>query len=271
MNFAILRKLTRDALPLFLITFGGVLTLEILIVGVFNELAADLQQVLLSTAFIRRFITTILGAEIGDGLSPTGMLAFGFAHPVLYALSWAFLLATITRVLVSEIELGTADLLLTLPVSRFYIYASTAVVWLIAAVFLSLAPLVGTRLGVSFFGPNQDADFARLAVVSVNLFALNVCIGAVAMLISTWVSRRGMAIGIVLAFLLSSFLLNFLATLSQTARSVSGIGVLYYYRPLVVVRDSGWPIRDIIVLLLAGLVCWAIGAWRYSTKDIHAA
>lgn len=270
MNGAIIRKLIRDSLPLFAIVIIGVLVLETLIVGVFTELADDLQTVLLGTAFIRRFVTTILGAEIGDQLSVTGMMAFGFAHPVLYALTWAFMITTVTRELVGQIERGTFDLVLTLPVSRLSVYNSVTVVWLAAIVALSVAPLLGTWAGHWFFDVKESADFVRLAVVSVNLFALNVAIGGGVMLASSVCNRRGIAIGVVLGMLLGSFVLNFLATLSQTARHVSALGVLHYYRPLVVIRESGWPWWDMSVLVGAGIICWVIGAWRFAIRDIHA-
>lgn len=271
MNAALIRKLARDSLPLYAITLVGVLLLETLIVGVFNELAADMQKVLLGAAFIRRFVTAIMGAELGEQISPTGMMAFGFAHPVLYALIWSYLLTTITRVLVGEIERGTADLLLTLPISRMTVYCSATVVWLAGLIVLSAAPLVGTYVGQDLFGVEMRGDFARLARVTVNLFALLVAIGGVVMLVSSWVSRRGMAIGIVLGLLLGSFLLNFLALFSDVARRVSALGVLHYYRPLLVVRDSGWPTRDIGILVGLGAICWTLGAWRYTTRDIRAA
>ena len=219
----------------------------------------------------RRIAKMLVGADLGTEATATAIVTIGFAHPLLFTLTWIFLLTTCTRVVVSEIERGTADLLLALPVSRETVYASFTVVWVAAGIPISLAPLCGAWLGESVAPLWEPLDLSRLAILIVNLLALYLVVGSATVFVSTLVTRRGSAIAIVLAWLLGSFLLNFLALSWSTAKAIAFIGVLHYYRPLPVIRSGEWPIGNITVLVAAAVGFWLAGRWQFARRDIPAA
>lgn len=269
MNLGIIRKTTRDTLVLLLIVILGITAFEMLLVGMIGEFYED-SQLWLQKTFVQRFVKAMLGAELGVNAGAMGFVAIGFAHTLLYALTWALLLTTCSRVIAAEIEQGTADLLLTLPVSRASVYVSVSAVWIPAGVPVSLAVLLGTWIGASAFTLWEPLNYARLAILTVNLFALYLAIGSATMLVSSFLSRRAPAVAIVLACLLASFLLNFLGQFWSAFEHISFLGILRYYRPLPVVQTGDWPVRDIAVLLGLGAILWSAGLWRFARRDIPA-
>ncbi|MCP4593552.1 MAG: ABC transporter permease subunit [bacterium] len=271
MNLGIIRKTARETLGLLIIVSASIVLFEILFVLAMAEFTEEFAYLWLNKPMFTRFAKLMVGADLGAEVSMTGAMTFGFAHPLLYALTWTFLLTTCSRVIVGEIERGTADLLLTLPVSRGSVYASVTVVWVIAGIPISVFPLVGVWLGGLIRPLNEPVDLARLAIVTVNLFAAYVMIGSVTMLVSSLVSRRGQAVGYVLAVLLSSFLLSFLAMFWSPAERLQFLSTMHYYRPLVAVRSGELPLADLAVLLGLAASCWGLGLWRYVRRDIPAA
>ncbi len=272
MNRAVMRKTFRDSVALLVLLALGAVLLEFAIVRVIIEALADLEQ--LRTWLARPIIQTILrvalGADLIGDLTPTTMATFGLGHPLLYALSWALLLTIGTGVIAGEVDRGTADLLLTLPISRASVYASTSVVWVTAAVVMSAAPLAGLWIGGPVWQLAPPLDFARLWPVTVNLLAVNLAIGGVTMCVSSLVSRRGQAVGIVLALLLCSDLVNLLEQFWSAIRPFSIVGLHHYYRPLAIVRSGGVPWHDVAVLGGVGLVAWLIGLAYFARRDIRA-
>jgi ABC-type transport system involved in multi-copper enzyme maturation permease subunit len=267
---AVIRKTTRDALPLALIVVLGILALECLLVRALGEFADDLLEIWSRHAFLTRLVKALLGADLSEDVTATSLMTIGFAHPLLYAMVWGFLLATCTRATGGEIDRGTADLLLSLPVSRARVYISVSVVWALAGIPECLAPMVGIWLGEIASPLSEPLDLSRLCIAPPNLLALYLAIGGGTMLISSVVSRRGPAIGIMLGVLLGSFLLSFLAQFWSTAKQLSFLGILNYYRPLEYVRTGQWPIGDIAVLCGSALVLWLAGLWWYCRRDVPA-
>ena len=270
MNLGIIRKTTREALPLLVIMTLAIVLLESLLVGVIGDFSKELEYLWLRRPIFERFARMQLGADLGGAVTTTGLMTIGFAHPLMFAFTWVFLLTTCSRVIVGEIERGTADLLLTLPVSRGAVYTNVSVVWMAAGVPVSLAPLLGCGIGQTIFELPEPLDFSRLAILAANLFALYLAVGSATLFVSTLVSRRALAVAFVLAWLLASFLLNFLAQFWSLADGISALGVLRYYRPLPVVQTGDWPVHHIAVLLGLGAFFWGGGLWRFARRDIPA-
>ncbi len=273
MNRAVFLKALRDSLLLLLIITLVVTAWEVIFLSAIHDISPDLGGQLLKLKSAQRFLRLFIGADFADNISATSLVTIGFAHPLLLALTWTLILTICTRVIVGEIDRGTADMLLALPVSRASHYVSVTCAWLVACAPVSYAPLLGLAIGIRWFPlthlfPGEALDFPRLALLPPNLAAMFIAVGGVSMLVSSFFSRRGAAIGVLLAGLLGSVLLQFLGQISEGARQIASIGVLAYYRPLPVVRTGEAPWRDIAILLIVGLVAWLGGLARYVRRDI---
>jgi ABC-2 type transport system permease protein len=269
-NFSLLLKFCRDVWVVLVVVLVAIVLFEVLWINTITEIPRDLVEQWMRQPFVKRFVSSLLGADIAETLSVNGLVAFGFAAPFMLICTWTFLIVATTR-LVAEIEKGTAELLLTLPVHRTRIYGHLCLAWAAGAILLALAPLLGASIGVRVVKLFEPVQMDRVAMISVHLAALNLAIGGLGMLASALFSRRGVAIGVVAAILLSSFMFNFLGERWPLMDKLSAFGPLHYYKPLIVVRTGQWQTRDIVVLLTAGAALLFAGLLRYRARDIPAA
>lgn len=267
MNRALLVKTARDTAVLLAVTLVAIVLFEILFFWAMWRLAPDLLALWSSIPFIARMFQVVWSVDVTEATVNT-LIAVGMVHPFLFAVSWALLITTCTRVTVGEIDRGTADLLLTLPISRARIYVTTSIVWLAASALMCACVILGISIGNRLFRLPNPLDMGRLAIGAVNLLVLYAAIGATTMFVSCTVHRRGVAVAIILAILLFSFLINFLAAFVPAIETISFLGFLDYYRPVETVRDGTWPLRHIAVLASIAAVTWFAGLALFSRKDV---
>jgi ABC-type transport system involved in multi-copper enzyme maturation permease subunit len=268
MNRALLVKTARDTTVLLAVTLVAIVLFEILFFWAMWYLAPELLELWSRVAFLKKLFQVLLSIDVSVEVSVNTLIAVGMVHPFLFAVSWALLITTCTRVTVGEIDRGTADLLLSLPVSRAAVFTTTSVVWLAASVLMCLCVLLGISIGSMLFRLPDPLDMGRLAVGAVNLLALYAAIGATTMCVSCTVHRRGVAVAIILAILLFSFLINFLAAFVPLIDDLSFLGFLNYYRPVEIVKDGTWPLGNIAVLACIALVTWSAGLAIFCHKDV---
>jgi ABC-2 type transport system permease protein len=269
-NFALLVKTLRDSRVLLIVLALAIVGFEFLFLRAISEFGDDMLRFWAGRPAFAKFAKIVLGAELGDNITKTMLVIIGFAHPFLYACVWAFILATVTRSLAGELDRGTADLLLSLPLSRTTIYITITVAWVLCGIVMNLAPLVGIWISKQYYHDVQAPDMHRLRLLCANLFMLYLAIGGITALAATLVARRGPAIAIVLGVLLASVLINFLANFWPPAERLAFLGLLDYYKPLPIVTSGQFPQRNAAVLAGVALVAWLLGLWRFQRRDIPA-
>ncbi|MFO0973944.1 MAG: hypothetical protein U1A27_10975 [Phycisphaerae bacterium] len=271
MNRGILAKTLRECAVAYAVAFLGVMIFEVGFVRAMGEFSADISRVWLENRTIRRMVQMLVGYDLARDLTPTTLMAIGLAHPLLFGLCWSPLIAAATRAFAGEIDRGTADLLLTLPVSRVTVYLGSSAVFLALAAPLCLAPPIGIALGQSWFPLWGPIAIDRLWRPALNLYALTLAIGGIATLISAVCVRRGVAVGAVLAVVLASMLILFLSSFWKLPAPILRACLFHYYQPLPLIRSNGWPIGDVLVLLGVALVAWSAGLAWFVRRDIPAA
>ena len=202
-----------------------------------------------------------------DHLRPEMLPAIAWVHPVTLALIWGMALAFCTRVPAGEVDRGTIDVLLGLPVSRRQVWVTESLVWLTSGAVLVLLAAAGNRLG-NAIANGPDTDPAWMLVLAANLMCLYVAVGGLTWFLSSLCDRRGRAIGIALAFVLATFLLNYLAPVWDWADQHSSWSLLHYYVPLRILRDGTWPLHDMAVLAAFGAVFWTAGGIIFNRRDL---
>ena len=203
-------------------------------------------------------------------MSTNTLYAIVFLHPVILALVWGFLIAAASKFTVGEIERGTADLLLALPLHRSSVIGSGTWVWGMGAVAISFCPLLGIWIGTGLFEPTEPIRFGRFAIVCVNFLALNLAIAALTMMISCMVNRRGHAIAVIVALAITWLSMNFVESFLAVVRQIKFLSLLSYYQPADISRDGSWPVEDIAILCSVAVAAWLIGLTVYCRRDIPA-
>jgi ABC-2 type transport system permease protein len=181
------------------------------------------------------------------------------------------MIATSTRVTVGEIEKGTADLLLTLPVSRSEVYFSTSLVWVLAATLLAFCPVIGVWIGSLIFKTPEVIEVTRYLKPALNFLCLLLAVGGISSLVACSLNRRGPAIAIVAGIVLLSSVLNFIEPLIEDLKPLRFFGLLNYFRPVDVFRANAWPLTSMSILFLLAFLCWLLGLLIFQRREIPTA
>lgn len=180
------------------------------------------------------------------------------------------LIATATRQTSGEMDRGTTELAIALPLSRREFYLSGWSCSMIISVLLSVAPLLGIWIGSRLFEPFEPIRFSRFAIASINFMLLNLAVSSLAILIGVHLVRRGVAVALISAILILFVAMNFLESFLPAIQQVKFVSFLHYYRPGEVVRNEYWPIADMISLLAITTICSIAGAtvWQYRDMPV---
>lgn len=271
MNRGLLLKVFRETWPLSVGLCAAVIIFELLMTFAFSVFQEEFAAQILEFAFIRNIIQAILGAEIGPGQVGLALMSVTWVHPLLLGLVWTHAVTFCTRTPAGEVDRGTADLWLTLPVSRFQVLAAESVALTGSAVVLIACVFAGNRLGTEIFAPDLAAGGGPALFVSVNLLALYLAAAAVAFLTSACSSRRGTAIAMAFGFLAASYLTNIVTQFAPDAAFLAPLSLMHYYQPMAVLREQQGTAWHVLVLLGLAAGCWLLALWRFTIRDILTA
>ncbi len=271
MNLAIFTKTLRDSATLLIMASIGTAGFVLLFVWAMQNLGTELFEFLSRFDFLKRIFEVSLGVKMSGEISPSILYAVSFTHLIVLFAGWGSVIAIITRVTIREEEQGTADLLLSLPVRRRTVYFSTTSIWLFSALLLAMSPLAGVTIGTAIFPVAEEIRLSKFVAISFNLFALHVAVGGMTSVISCLSNRRGKAIAIVVSIAFLSATLNFLEPFIPLVERFNFIGLLHYYRPVDIVRNTAWPVLEMAVLAGFGSLTWLAGLMIYCRKDIPVA
>jgi hypothetical protein len=268
MNRGLLRKAWLETWLVTLLCGLGLLLLEIVEGYTLITLQNEVSTIISQFPFLEKMLRMLVGADRTLGhLGPDAFPAIAWAHPLALVLLWTHAVVTCTRVPAGEVDRGTIDVLFGLPVSRWQLQLNETAVWLASAMVLLVMFVAGNRLGNAIaHGPAVGSW--RIAALVGNLFCLYIAIGGLAWLTSALSDRRGRAAGIVVAFVLFSFLLSYLDPFWSVAERLSFLSVLHYYIPLKVLKDGVIPIRDMLVLGGLGVSLWTLAGLIFARRDL---
>ena len=194
-----------------------------------------------------------VGSELEIFATNEGFVAIGFfgksalifaVYPVVMGM----------RITANDEDSGVMDVLLSLPVERARVIIEKFLAYGLSCVGVVLLIYLGLHLGVLLGG--VDLDVARLAEITFYLIPLMVFIMAFTVLIAVLARRRTIALGIVTAFIIVSYMLQtigaaaegtvaeplglgFVLDLLQRGRhSVSGLYLAAYRRIRRLVRSA---------------------------------
>lgn len=251
-----------------LLASAGLMLILALLTTVLPQLEAGIGEVLNRIPFIKKILASLLGPELADEISLPALRAILWVHPTLLSILWAFEIVICTRLPAGEIDRGTIDFLLSLPVSRRTHYLVETGVWLAAGLVVLGCGYTGHRMAAAALSSEMALSGREALTVLSNLYALYIAVGGIAWLVSSLSSHRGRAIGTVFGIILVSFLVNFVAQFWQPLQAISFLSLLEYYRPAQILTKGEFPVGNIAVLLGIGLASWAAGGEILARRSI---
>lgn len=217
---------------------------------------------------IQQFRNVMLGFDAtGAGVSDIAF-SIAWSHPVVLALLFAHAIVVCSRVLAGEVERGTIDVLLGLPVSRGTLWLSETCAWLLTAVVVLASIYAGSFIGSRWIKPEFRPDWGNLAMVLANLALVYGVVAMLALAAASIFDRRGRAVLLVLVLSVGSLLINFLEILWEPAKHVAFLSILHYYRPVGMLMRAEWPWRDMAVLGGIALAAWVTAGVVLSRRGI---
>ena len=254
-NIGLIRRALRELLPTTLLCASLLALISGLLAYALPQFQARVIQRAMPPAFAQ-MRSAMLGVDATGGGIADVAFSIAWAHPVVLILLLTQGIIACTRVPAGEIERGSIDMLMGLPISRRELFLSETVAWLIGGVVMLGAVYAGSFVGAQFIKPEYRPHWGKLWMVLVNLGFVYGLAGAGAMLASSLSDRRGRAILIVLVVCVGSLLMNFLELVWEPAKQFSFLSFLHYYRPIGMLMNGKWPVRDLGILGGIALALW---------------
>ena len=120
---------------------------EFLLANVLSSFSQELFGQIMQVTFIQNLIKGLLGADLPVNFNAQTFSAFAWVHPVILFLLWSQTITFCTRTPAGEIDRGTIDVLLSLPVSRMQLLFSETLVWLSSGAIMIALGLLGFWIG----------------------------------------------------------------------------------------------------------------------------
>ena len=210
---------------------------------------------------------TTLVDQIFGGLSPIGLLGYGWNHPIAHAVGTALAAVLGARAVAGEADNGMLELVLAQPISRTsYLAAHLSFALLALALFCALGVL-GTFIGVRLFEV-ADVPMLRIGFVAGNFFLLLTVIYAATLLASVLAREGGRALGVGVLITVVSFLLFTIALLWPDAAVLRTYTLHNYYVPRDLLVTGTIAPLPLAVLIGSSLLCLSLAFWRFNRRDI---
>jgi ABC-type transport system involved in multi-copper enzyme maturation permease subunit len=246
-NAGLVGRALREMLPTTLLCAALLATISGLLAYALPQFQARVIQRAMPPAFTQ-MRSVMLGVDAtGSGVADVAF-SIAWAHPVMLILLLTQCVIACTRVPAGEIERGSIDMLMGLPISRWQLFRSETTAWVIGGAIVLGAVYGGSFLGSRFILPEYRPTWGKLAMVLLNLSFVYAVAGAAAMAASAMSDRRGRAVLVVLVMFVGSLLVNFLELLWEPAKQIAFLSFLHYYRPIGMLMNGKWPLGDLAIL-----------------------
>lgn len=198
--------------------------------------------------------------------------AVGYLSTELFSATLPLIFVTLgvtwgARIATDEVEKGTADVLLSLPISRrgFLVTRMTAMVSVLLAcgVALALGLVVGTRI------VDMGVATSSIASGSVTMVLIGLFYGALAAFVGSATGRRSMGLGVALAFAIACFVVYSLAPLVELMDAINPYNPMQWTLGADALR-SGFAVRDSIWAVLGTTAFLGLAFLAFDRRDVPA-
>jgi ABC-2 type transport system permease protein len=198
-----------------------------------------------------------------------GSVSIGLVHPIPIALVAVFALGHPLAALAGERERGTLEVLLARPLSRRRLLGTVLAATLAFVVVAQAANVAGIVAGSLVTGVAGELRADRLVLAGTNAVLLFGALGAVALAISASLDRLGPAAGLVLAFTIASYAVEFLGAIWPDIGWLRPASLFSYFQPSDILAGEADPLH-LVVLGAVAASAVAYACWVYPRRDLAA-
>ena len=260
-------KTLREHLSFLIFAFILVGSFQLLMLTLVVE--ADILNI--AQIFFNKFppqVQQFIGEEFFAQFSVNGAVAFGYNHPIVLIILAVIAIMLPAKHIAGEIENGTLESLLSLPITRFKLAFS---LWLLSAIsllFVIIGGWIGSMIGLIIYPQVSGINFSMIFRIGINLWFLMVAINAYTFLFSAF-SREGgkvtqRAAGLTLFF----YFLSYTVKLWNKASFLKPVTIFMYYQPQALSMHQNLWLKHSAVLASLSIVLMAIAFRRINQRDI---
>lgn len=266
---ATLRRLLREGRVRYAIVLAGMAAWFALMLLVTRESAKDLvaKSEIFDSALTRGFG---LGNLVDADAIVSQMVGVSFSHPIVLALVGAMTIAPGARACQGELRDGTLDTTLARSISRtryLLSYVVLIVVGTAALMAISFVTIVGVDRALAVPG---DLAVDRVALVCLNAFLVFVTFGAIALLVSVLLGRKGNATFAAVGVLIVMFALTFAerAWSAGLLERLAPLSVFHWLEAGETLAGADVEPAQLIVPFAVSVACVVLAVWRFERRDL---
>jgi len=223
-----------------------------------------------SFGFLSALVPDFAKGHIGAGLTSfAAMTTTGYFEPMIVMLAAQFAIYAAAEP-AAEIDGGLVDTVFARPLPRHWMVSRTLIVTAIGTVLLMMAMGAATALGLRSLAPPGAAwpKARTVLLLMVNLLLVTWCFAAATLAAAGWARRRVTAQAPLAVAAIAYYLLNFLASMWQPARSFAWLSPFHYFAGAAILSGGGNLPFNLSILGAGTVVFSGLAYWRFSRRDL---
>ena len=207
-----------------------------------------------------------IGKDLELFATPEGFVAMGFfgksalifaVYPVVMGM----------RITANEEDEGIMDMILSLPVQRTEVIIERFAAYTVSIIGVVAMIYIGMTVGVVLSG--VELDMTALTTVIIMLIPVLTFVMAFTMFVATIMRRRQVALGIITAFVIASFMIQTVGAMAEGtfAEPIGLISFFTYYNAGNILAD-GLVLAHIVGLLALSLILVGLSVQRFEQRDV---
>ena len=166
--------------------------------------------------------------------------------------------------LAGEQKNGTAEFLLTHPVSRIRIATEKLLAVLSQIVALNLVVILVCSL--SAVAINVEANAGQMTLIFLSYIVLQIEIASVTFCISAFIKNGGLGIGIGVSMML--YFLKIVANISESVEFLKFVTPFAYTDSAYIIKNTALDIKYFIIGIVVAVISVVLAIWEFNKKDI---
>ncbi len=202
----------------------------------------------------------LMFSEIGSFL---GMEQFNFIWPVM---AIALAIGFANYCFAGEVEKGTAEILLSQPLSRLKIFVTR---YLAGLSFLAIFTFISVFAIIPLAKMHgASVDSSKIAFFALISFLFVWAVYGLAMLASSFFSEKGKAAFTVSGILVVMYVLNIISGLKESLKDLQYLSFFNYYQPAKVIDKGQVENLTVIVFISVAIIASLLAALWFNRRDV---
>jgi len=220
-------------------------------------------------ALVPEFLRQVLGPSLLTLLSFRGIACLGYFHVAVLAVLMGLAISVSTEP-AGEAESRFVDLILAHPLARHWVISRSVVLLVACIAFLLSAMALGTRLGLYWLVPAElaRATFQVIPELCLNLAALLLCWGAIALVMASVARRRSIASACTALLAMVCYMTEVISQVWQPLKAVARYSPFHYYKSLNLITGSAGAGSDILILACAASMGFVLAFLLFRRRDL---